>query len=70
MRASPRSSAAFEAMGLKPGDHLVTALQNNWQAATIHWACQFTGIDHHAAELALPPPTNWTIASTMPTPAR
>ena len=28
----------------KPGDHLVTALQNNWQAATIHWACQFAGI--------------------------
>jgi 2-furoate---CoA ligase len=37
-------AAAFEAMGLKPGDHLVTALQNNWQAATLHWACQFTGI--------------------------
>ncbi len=31
-------------LGLKPGDHLVTVLQNNWQAATIHWACQFAGI--------------------------
>ncbi len=37
-------AAAFETMGLKPGDHLVTALQNNWQAATIHWACQFAGL--------------------------
>ena len=31
-------------LGLKPGDHLVTVLQNSWQAATIHWACQFAGI--------------------------
>ena len=35
---------AFDRIGLKPGDHLVTVLQNNWQAATIHWACQFAGI--------------------------
>ncbi|HEY0331374.1 MAG TPA: AMP-binding protein [Rhodopseudomonas sp.] len=36
--------AAFDRIGLKPGDHLVTALQNRWEAATIHWACQFAGI--------------------------
>jgi 2-furoate---CoA ligase len=36
--------AGFDQLGLKAGDHLVTALQNNWQAATIHWACQFSGI--------------------------
>src|SRR6185437_3906997 len=36
--------AGFDRLGLKPGDHLVTALQNNWQAATIHWACQFSGV--------------------------
>ena len=36
--------AGFDALELKPGDHLVTVLQNNWQAATIHWACQFAGI--------------------------
>src|SRR3954471_22845566 len=36
--------AGFDGLKLKPGDHLVTALQNNWQAATIHWACQFAGI--------------------------
>ena len=36
-RASTRS-------GLKPGDHIVTVLQNRWEAATLHWACQFAGI--------------------------
>src|SRR5882724_4348185 len=35
---------AFDELGLRPGDHLVTVLQNTWQAATIHWACQFAGI--------------------------
>src|SRR5262249_37636013 len=36
--------AGFDQLGLKPGDHLVTALQNRWEAATIHWACQLAGI--------------------------
>jgi 2-furoate---CoA ligase len=36
--------AGFDTIGLKPGDHLVTALQNRWEAATLHWACQFAGI--------------------------
>jgi 2-furoate---CoA ligase len=43
--------AAFDDLGLKPGDRLVTLLQNNWQAATIHWACQFAGI--------IVTPVNW-----------
>ena len=36
--------AGFDALGLKAGDHLVTALQNRWEAATLHWACQFAGV--------------------------
>jgi 2-furoate---CoA ligase len=36
--------AAFDQIGLQPGDHLITVLQNRWEAATIHWACQFAGI--------------------------
>ena len=36
--------AGFDDLGLRPGDHLVTLLQNRWEAATIHWACQFAGI--------------------------
>ncbi|MBB5047958.1 2-furoate---CoA ligase [Rhodopseudomonas rhenobacensis] len=44
---------AFDRIGLKPGDHLVTALQNRWEAATIHWACQFAGI--------VITPVNWRV---------
>jgi 2-furoate---CoA ligase len=47
--------AAFERLGLRPGDHVVTALQNNWQAATVHWACQFTGL--------VITPVNWRVTS-------
>jgi 2-furoate---CoA ligase len=36
--------AAFDTLGLESGDHIVTMLQNRWEAATIYWACQFTGI--------------------------
>jgi 2-furoate---CoA ligase len=36
--------AGFDATGLQPGDHLVTLLQNRWEAATLHWACQFAGV--------------------------
>src|SRR6516225_6746357 len=36
--------AGFDALGLRPGNHLVTVLQNRWEAATVHWACQFAGI--------------------------
>jgi 2-furoate---CoA ligase len=31
-------------LGLGPGDHLVSVLQNRWEAATLHWACQLTGV--------------------------
>ena len=36
--------AGLDALGLKAGDHVVTALQNRFEAATLHWACQFAGI--------------------------
>src|SRR6202035_5518845 len=36
--------AGFDAIGLKAGGHLVTALTNRWEAASLHWACQFNGI--------------------------
>ncbi|MBX9587777.1 MAG: AMP-binding protein [Hyphomonadaceae bacterium] len=36
--------AGFDELGLAPGDHLVTVLQNRWEAATLHWACQLAGI--------------------------
>ena len=36
--------AGLDAVGLNAGDHVVTVLQNRWEAATLHWACQFAGI--------------------------
>jgi 2-furoate---CoA ligase len=36
--------AGMDGLGLKQGDHLVSLLQNRWEAATLHWACQFVGI--------------------------
>ncbi len=35
-----RVAGGLRALGLEPGDHVVTVLQNRWQMATIHWACQ------------------------------
>jgi 2-furoate---CoA ligase len=35
---------SFDRIGLKPGDHLITVLQNCEAAATLHWACQLAGI--------------------------
>ena len=47
--------AAFDGLGLAPGDHVLTALQNRWEAATIHWACQFAGL--------IITPVNWRAKS-------
>lgn len=44
MRKISSVVAALDDLGLKPGDHLVTMLQNRWEAATLHWACQFAGL--------------------------
>lgn len=45
----------LEARGVGAGDHLVTVLQNRWEAATIHWACQFLGV--------VMTPVNWRATS-------
>ncbi len=39
-----RAAAGLDALGLRPGDHLVTVLRNRLEAATLHWACQFAGV--------------------------
>ena len=39
-----RVAGGLDAMGLVKGDHLVTVLQNRWETATLHWACQFLGL--------------------------
>jgi 2-furoate---CoA ligase len=45
----------FDELGLRAGDHLVTVMQNNWQAATVHWASQLAGI--------IITPLNWRATS-------
>ena len=37
-------AAGLGALGLRHGDHLLTVLQNRWETATLHWACQIAGI--------------------------
>lgn len=37
-------AGGLRALGLTCGDHLLSVLQNRWQAATLHWACQFLGV--------------------------
>jgi 2-furoate---CoA ligase len=46
----------FDAIGLKAGNRLVTALGNRCEAATLYWACQFAGI--------VITPVNWRSTST------
>src|SRR6516162_3826416 len=43
--------AGLDSLGLAPGERVVTALQNRWEAATLHWACQFAGV--------IVTPVNW-----------
>ena len=31
-------------LGLRRGSHLLVVMQNRWQMATLHWACQFAGV--------------------------
>ncbi|WP_422073183.1 AMP-binding protein [Tranquillimonas rosea] len=40
-------------LGLRKGDHLVTAMQNRWENASLHWACQLAGI--------VVTPVNWRV---------
>ena len=37
-------AGGLDGIGLKPGDRVAVMLRNNWQMATLHWACQLAGI--------------------------
>lgn len=37
-------AAVLRETGLKRGDHVLTAMQNRWENASLHWACQFLGL--------------------------
>ena len=36
--------AGLDRLGVTRGDHVVSVLQNNFEAATLHWACQLAGV--------------------------
>ncbi|SEG48570.1 AMP-binding protein [Marinobacterium lutimaris] len=38
------AARGLEVLGLNKGDRLLVVMQNRWQMATLHWACQFAGI--------------------------
>ena len=37
-------AGALAELGLQRGEHLAVVLQNRWEMATLHWACQFLGV--------------------------
>jgi 2-furoate---CoA ligase len=39
-----RVVAGFDALGLRRGDHVLVALQNRVEMASLHWACQLSGV--------------------------
>lgn len=39
-----RVAGGLEKLGITRGHHLITVLQNRWEMATLHWACQFLGV--------------------------
>ena len=39
-----RLVGGLDGLGLKPGDHIVTVLQNSAEAASLHMACQLAGL--------------------------
>ena len=39
-----RVVAGLDDLGIGLGDHLLVCLQNRWEMATLHWACQLAGV--------------------------
>jgi 2-furoate---CoA ligase len=48
-------AGGLASMGLVPGDRVAVVLQNTWQMATLHWACQLTGL--------IVTPLNWRVSA-------
>lgn len=46
-----RIEGGLEKLGIGHGDHVVAVLQNRWEMASLHWACQLLG--------AIMTPLNW-----------
>ena len=48
-------AGGLEVVGVKPGDRVAVVLRNNWQMATLHWACQLAGVTIT--------PLNWRVSA-------
>ena len=44
LRVIVHVAGGLHELGLARGDRLLVVLQNRWEMATLHWACQFAGI--------------------------
>src|SRR6185369_16332567 len=44
MQAIGAVARGLRDLGLRHGDHLLVVMQNRWEMATLHWACQFLGV--------------------------
>ncbi|MHA1570774.1 MAG: AMP-binding protein [Alphaproteobacteria bacterium] len=51
-----RLAGGLDAAGLQKGDRLATVLQNRWEMAALHWACQMLGV--------VITPLNWRLKAT------
>lgn len=48
-----RLAGGLDRLGLKKGERLMVVMQNRWEMATLHWACQFLGV--------MVTPLNWRV---------
>jgi len=39
-----RVAGGLSGLGLRPGDQLAVVMQNRWEMAALHWACQLAGV--------------------------
>lgn len=39
-----KAAHGLETLGIGRGEHIVAVMQNRWQMATLHWACQCAGV--------------------------
>ena len=39
-----RVAGGLGGLGLRPGDRLAVVMQNRWEMAALHWACQLAGV--------------------------
>ena len=44
LETAARVAGGLGGLGLRPGDRLAVVMQNRWEMAALHWACQLAGV--------------------------